>query len=60
MSPGTSVAGPTSVIFAPSFASPWMFERATREFAMSPTIATCKLLECVQRSSHCREMLRAS
>ncbi len=40
MSLGTSVAGPTRVILEPSLARAWMLERATRELAMSPTMAT--------------------
>jgi hypothetical protein len=38
---GISVGGPTRVTFAPISRSPWMFERATREWATSPTMATC-------------------
>jgi hypothetical protein len=41
MSRGISVGGPTSVTRAPISSRPWMFERATREWATSPTIATC-------------------
>ena len=37
---GRSGGGPTSVTRAPSRISAWMFERATREWRTSPTIAT--------------------
>src|SRR2546426_6078106 len=36
---GMSVGGPESVTPAPSAGSAWTFERATREWRMSPTIA---------------------
>ena len=39
---GISGGGPTSVTRAPISASAWMFERATREWRTSPTIATCR------------------
>ena len=39
---GISGGGPTSVTFAPISANAWMFERATREWRTSPTIATCR------------------
>src|SRR5438093_50549 len=35
-----SVGGPATVTVMPSLRMPWMFERATRLCAMSPTIAT--------------------
>ena len=38
---GISGGGPTSVTRAPISVSAWMFERATREWSTSPTIATC-------------------
>ena len=38
---GISAGGPTSVTCAPISVSAWMFERATREWSTSPTIATC-------------------
>ena len=45
-SPGTSVFGPTARISgAPSVVSAWMSERATREWTMSPTIATVSLVK---------------
>ena len=41
MSPGTSVRGPTTrTSGTPRMLSAWMSERATREWTMSPTIAT--------------------
>ena len=39
---GISGGGPTSVTWAPISVSAWMFERATRECATSPTMATCR------------------
>src|SRR5919206_391088 len=38
---GRSAGGPTSVTRAPISTSAWTFERATREWRTSPTIATC-------------------
>ncbi len=38
---GMSVGGPTSVTEAPHRTSAWMFDRATREWSTSPTMATC-------------------
>ncbi len=38
---GSSVGGATSVERAPTSASAWTSERATRECNTSPTIATC-------------------
>ena len=37
---GISVGGPATVTVMPSFFIPWMLERATRLWAMSPTMAT--------------------
>ncbi len=37
---GTSVGGPQTITFAPSFVRPWMLLRATRLWAMSPTRPT--------------------
>ena len=37
---GTNVDGPASVTCAPSFVSSQMFDRATREYKMSPRMVT--------------------
>src|SRR5437867_3850757 len=48
---GISVAGPHTPTSAPSFSSPQMFERATREWRISPTRQTFSpaILPCVSR-----------
>jgi hypothetical protein len=45
-SPGTKVFGPTArTSGTPSVVSAWMSERATREWTMSPTMATVRLVK---------------
>ena len=41
-----SVGGPATVTVTPSLRIPWMFERATRLCAMSPTMATDRPSKC--------------
>ena len=53
---GSSVGGPTSVVCAPTSASAWISERATRLWRTSPTIATCSPSSASERLAHREEV----